>query len=666
MNARTIASEIGSRMTASARRLPQPGRTALVVVRLAAVVVAAGLGIRALWAVLDPSGFIGAALSLLVAPVMIGGIVVVLLATSGALTGSKGDSAAAQTIASVMAGTGQTAAGLFSRLGPGAGRLALGAVGGLILLVFLGRYPSERPNDLFLGWAHDRVRAAFHPAFRAAGGSSTGESGPDRKAIEQAISEGAPELASRWKFAKWTQSFTQDVYEYRAKEADHADFALMGKAWIALAPTMAYRVRVDGIKCEARVRPAPHFLAIVPRDAVAFPGLPDTALVPFIDAHRAELLHYPRRFCIGLDEHSEPVWCDFGETAHFLIAGTNNSGKSRSGLFSPLAQLLVSNTPAQLRLWLIDSVKREVTKIFADAPHIERAKVAEDGEAVLGVVRAFVEAMGVRFRDLGGREWTPSLGPWNLLVIEEWADLNDLLDREQREEFIRLINRVGQIGRAGAFNVIILTQKAHAATLDPRLKTNLAGRISGYFANSQDYGIVLDTQKVSLPRVKGRLAVKSEEGITICQGLFGDNDTIRRLISAPRPQEQARRDSPPPRPAQPDFTSRGPTRPEPQSARPTIDPDAVTQSALSAVPQRASTRLIWEKKETDHEWPPITRDLVRALARARGLTAPGDAQLGKVLDDLEAAGVLIRKGRNRTLKDRSWAFLSDLLAESGF
>jgi hypothetical protein len=662
MNARTSIAGL-------AAQLPRPGRVALVVVRLAAVVVAAAFGIRALWAVLDPSGFVGAALSLLVAPVMILAIVITLLAASGALTGSKGDSAAAKTIASVaekvMEGSGQAAAGLFSRLGPGAGRLALAAVGGLILLVFLGGYPSERPNNTILGWAHDRVRAAFHPAFRGAGGSSTGESGPDRKAIEQAISEGAPELASRWKFAKWTQSFTQDVYEYRAKEADHADFALMGKAWIALAPTMAYRVRVDGIKCEARVRPAPHFLAIVPRDAVAFPGLPDTALAPFIDAHRAELLHYPRRFCIGLDEHSEPVWADFGETAHFLVAGTNNSGKSRSGLFSPLAQLLVSNTPAQLRLWLLDSVKREVTKIFGDAPHIERAKVAEDGEAVLGVVRAFVEAMGVRFRDLGGREWTPSIGPWNLLVIEEWADLNDLLDREQREEFVRLVNRVGQIGRAGAFNIILLTQKAHAAVLDPRLKTNLAGRISGYFANSQDYGIVLDTQKVSLPRVKGRLAVKSEEGITICQGLFGDNDTIRRLISAPRPKEESRRDSPPPRPAHPDFTSRGPTRPEPQPARPASDPDAITQRLASEMSPRTAARILRNNADQTRSFGAITRDTFREMVAALGLIAPNNEKLGAALSALKGAGVLEAKGRSHTLKDRSWAVLSEMLTKAG-
>ena len=314
------------------------------------------------------------------------------------------------------------------------------------------------------------------------------------------------------------------------------------------------------------------------------------------------------------------------ETPHLLVAGATGTGKSRSAVFSPLLQLLEINPPARLGLWLLDSVKREVTRMFGDAPHIRHAVVAEDADAVVVTIERFAAEMDARYRELRGREFDPATGQSQLCIVEEFGDLVLLLDKADLERFVRAVTRIGQLGRAAGFHLVLVTQKASAVVVSPRVKSNLGLRVCGYFPNVADYGIVLDEHRRLLPNVKGRLAVGTSSGIVVCQGLYADNETIHRRIRALRGT----------RTSTPHSTER---------AWP-------TQADIDRLDDTTLLRLLYAWRAADNGDLTVT---VRGLAehvRTLGLTPGRIERLTEALARLEAAGVLDRTSSHVRVRGR--------------
>jgi DNA segregation ATPase FtsK/SpoIIIE-like protein len=352
-------------------------------------------------------------------------------------------------------------------------------------------------------------------------------------------------------------------------------------------------------------------------------------------------------FVLGLDHRGEPVILELGaETPHLLVAGATGSGKSRSAVFSPLAQLLRLNDPSRLRVWLLDSVKRELTSLFADAPHVERSVTAEDGDDVVATLERFTAAMDARYRELAGREFDPARAAAHLLVVEEWADLRDLLDRDQLERVIRACSRVSQLGRAGGWHLALVTQKASAEVIPPRLKTNFKGRVAGYLPQASDYGILFDQHRQLLPNVKGRLAVSTDgHAVRVVQGLYIDNAAIRELVAGLRRPHAEPADVPPP------------DAPEPR---------APTARDIETLDLLTLARLIYRwQADLDEPLVVSVRSMIDRV-RSLGYTPGRVERYTAGLSDLEARGILGRVGEGpqspRRLTGLTWAETAALLS----
>jgi hypothetical protein len=350
-----------------------------------------------------------------------------------------------------------------------------------------------------------------------------------RRAIDRALREAG--LAGRFRFEGSDQGFDADVYEYRASFRTAGEWRELEAGWRSIQPAAALFARNEGIRMDTKLEPYA-FTATISKPTPKFPSGEDVAYENVVARHRARLQQDLLRFIIGIDHAGDPQFLELGtETPHALIAGATGSGKSRSAVFSPLAQLMQFHPPHRLRISLLDSVKRELTALFGQAGHIERAVIADDGDKVVATIEAYVAEMDQRYRQLEGRERDPRALPDHLLVVEEWSDLRDLLDKDQLERVVRACNRIGQLGRSAGFYLMLVTQKASAEVIPPRLKTNFKLRIAGFLPSASDYGILFDQHRRLLPNIKGRLAIWAGDAeVRVVQGLFIGNDAIATIV----------------------------------------------------------------------------------------------------------------------------------------
>jgi hypothetical protein len=287
-----------------------------------------------------------------------------------------------------------------------------------------------------------------------------------------------------------------------------------------------------------------------------------------------------------------------------------------------------------------------------------------------------------RFASKPGYKWSPATGdPFIVCVIDEIQAITDDLiaeggdAKEARTELEARISASASRIRAAGVSIWIGATKATSEVLPSRIVSNLPLHIVGA-SRPADLDQMVGSRKVrTAPH--GRMALVGTR-----EHPFGEpilfQGFAERVGPAEDPESFTRgiekivrwiierwggRTEPDHSEEPPDFTE----RPEPQPARPAADPDpdAITQRLASEMSPRTAARILRNDADRAPSFPPITRDNLRDLVTALGLVAPNNEKLGAALLALEGAGVLQAKGRSRTLKDRSWPVLSEMLDKVG-
>ncbi len=173
--------------------------------------------------------------------------------------------------------------------------------------------------------------------------------------------------------------------------------------------------------------------------------------------------------------------------AHVLVAGTSGSGKTE-WLRTALAGLMETNTPASLRLVLIDP-KRVAFGELASSPflYVPDALVYPDGVvSAVDILDALIEEMEARYRahqrafvdDL--RQYIDKTGdrkPRIVCVCDEYADLITG-DRKVRKEIESRIARLGAKARAAGIHLIAATQRPSRDIVSGTLQANMTCRVA--------------------------------------------------------------------------------------------------------------------------------------------------------------------------------------------
>lgn len=242
------------------------------------------------------------------------------------------------------------------------------------------------------------------------------------------------------------------------------------------------------------------------------------------------------RFALGKDVAGKPVCADLTAMPHLLVAGTTNSGKSVL-VNAILTSLLLHNSPADLRLLLVDPKRVELTG-YNGIPHL-LAPVVVDAERVVGALQWVLREMDTRYKKFAkagarnivdynrkGEEHIPYL----VIVIDELADLMMLAPDETE----RSITRLAQLARATGIHLIIATQRPSVDVVTGLIKANFPARVAFMVASNMDSRVILDQTGAEKLLGKGDMLYQAPDAPTSVrlQGVYVSDAEIQRLVDS--------------------------------------------------------------------------------------------------------------------------------------
>ncbi|URM53217.1 DNA translocase FtsK [Mycoplasma sp. SG1] len=182
---------------------------------------------------------------------------------------------------------------------------------------------------------------------------------------------------------------------------------------------------------------------------------------------------------------------------HLLIAGATGTGKSVC-INTILIALLLTNSPNDLRLILIDPKKVEMTA-YQNIPHLLVPVIKTTDKAKSAFIR-LIKIMDDRYHFLA-QVGFKNIADYNrscsnskhklsyiVVIIDELADLM----LTSGKVFETYILRIAQLGRAAGIHLILSTQRPSVNIITGVIKANIVARISFQVGSAIDSKIILD------------------------------------------------------------------------------------------------------------------------------------------------------------------------------
>ena len=241
--------------------------------------------------------------------------------------------------------------------------------------------------------------------------------------------------------------------------------------------------------------------------------------------------------CGGYDEHGP----------HTLIAGETGSGK---GILTQgfLLQLVAFNDPKNVELVLVDPKKGVDFVWLEGVPHMREEIVTERQQAQKAFGR-LVHEMDRRY-DLFRKEGVADIARYNSRVkpndrLPRTFLVHDELgswmaqEKDYKETVLSSVSNLGMKARAAGIHLVLITQRADADAVPPRLRDNMNNRLCLKVQNSTGSTMVLN--KVGAERLlgKGHLACQlanqpmpAGQEFFVVQVPYADPDDMERLAEA--------------------------------------------------------------------------------------------------------------------------------------
>ena len=244
---------------------------------------------------------------------------------------------------------------------------------------------------------------------------------------------------------------------------------------------------------------------------------------------------------MGQDTGGAPVALDLTSLPHMLIAGATGSGKSVQ-INSIIASFLLTKTPDQLRLLMVDPKRVELTP-FNGIPHLIQPVIVEAEEvteSLRGLNREMVrrykqmEEMGVRNIEVYNERSMDKM-PFLVLIVDELADLMMVAGFEVEQNLVRL----AQLGRAAGIHLLLATQRPSVNVVTGLLKANIPARCAFAVSGQVDSRVILDTAGAEKLMGKGDGLILHKESIKPerMQGALVYDEEIEQLVEFWKEQE---------------------------------------------------------------------------------------------------------------------------------
>ena len=257
---------------------------------------------------------------------------------------------------------------------------------------------------------------------------------------------------------------------------------------------------------------------------------------------------------LGQDVSGRELVGDLADMPHLLIAGATGAGKSVC-MNSILAGLLMSRTPDQLKLMLVDPKRVEFSG-YNDLPHLVVPVITEAKKVGLGLRWAINEMekrykilakAGVRnIKSFNNRtiatqpdmfegeaaekkdDGIPERMPYVVIIIDELADLMMVA----QAEIENAIARLAQLSRAVGIHMILATQRPSVNVITGTIKANFPARIAFQVAQKVDSRTILDAIGADKLLGKGDLLFlpPGSSKIIRAQGTMTTDAEINRIV----------------------------------------------------------------------------------------------------------------------------------------
>ena len=241
----------------------------------------------------------------------------------------------------------------------------------------------------------------------------------------------------------------------------------------------------------------------------------------------------PLWMALGKDITGRPVFGDLTKMPHLLVAGATGAGKSVC-LNTIIASLLVSATPDQVQLLMIDPKRVELT-VYNGIPHLIK-EVITDARLAAGALFEMTKEMdsryerfakaGVRKIEEYNAKYPDETLPYIVIIIDELADL--MLVAPAKVE--TTIMRIAQLARATGIHLIVATQRPSVDVITGLIKANVPSRIAFAVSSQVDSRTILDMNGAE--RLLGRgdmlyLPIDAPKPIRAQGALIGNNEVTR-------------------------------------------------------------------------------------------------------------------------------------------
>ncbi|MBO6257940.1 MAG: DNA translocase FtsK 4TM domain-containing protein [Succinivibrio sp.] len=279
-------------------------------------------------------------------------------------------------------------------------------------------------------------------------------------------------------------------------------------------------MQVQNIRVLDVIEGTPYVGLEVPNESRQMITLRDVVSKPEFQGTNAAL-----PLCMGVDSVGAPVISDLSKHPHLLIAGTTGSGKS-AGINSMLLSLLLTRSPSELRLMLVDPKQIEFA-LYEDLPHLITPIITEVKETVAALKWCvgemerrymLIKALGVRKlseynakikqANAAGQSvydpmWSPEMGgrpvelktlPFIVVVVDEFADLMAASGRSKKGDVSTesLLARLAAKARAAGIHLILATQTPRADIVTGAIRANMPSRVAYTVQSATESRIILD------------------------------------------------------------------------------------------------------------------------------------------------------------------------------
>ncbi|MBK8933844.1 MAG: DNA translocase FtsK [Chloroflexi bacterium] len=246
------------------------------------------------------------------------------------------------------------------------------------------------------------------------------------------------------------------------------------------------------------------------------------SLVPLLTQLNAAKGDLP--IILGLKPDGKLIIQDIAEMPHMLVAGETGSGKTMF-LYTLIISLMSRYPGNQLRLLLIDPKQTDFV-FFDKMPNLIGNRVFIEPETAIEQLQRLLDEEISRRRELFRERQVIKIQEFNRLnpanpmpfivvVIDEYADLVQVLDRHERQTFERQVARMAQIARSFGIHLVVATQRPSADIVTSRIKANLTTRIAFRLPSHHDSMTILDQSGAQNLLGRGDMLVRQNEIVRI-------------------------------------------------------------------------------------------------------------------------------------------------------